>query len=400
MSPLGKRIKEGKVKSTRPDYMRSTLRKARTYLANDALQVARGREIADALFFRIKTPDATVAGTLTAKPLRQFLDESTVVEFLIDSIFRRGWLYTITGMTGAGKTGIAVSLALAIAAGKAIDNDHGIQQGTVLYIAGENADDVRGRFQAMLVRIQWPEEAINNIHVIDQSFLLEERLADLLQIIATVKPIAVFVDTDQAVSLHGDGEENSNNSRMKHAKNLRQLTRCESRPTILDLCHPNMSAKSDGLRPRGGSSFLNEIDGNVRCWRDEPNTTLASDFDKWRGVPFELTFRKEEIEVGSVVDQHGTKLKLPVYVPATDEQGTFDKFNAYSERLLLLRTMAKYPHMNQTALLQELGWKTKAGNPDKPKISRLMKRLREEDPALVGEHGGLTAAGKKAAKEF
>lgn len=400
MSSLGKRIKDGKRKSDRPDYRRTTLAKARTYLANERVQIAHGKEIADALFFRVQPPAATIAGTLTAKPLRQFLDEYTVAEFLVEDVFRRGWLYTITGTTGAGKTGVAVYLCLMIAAGASL-NGKLVQKGPVLYIAGENPDDVRGRFKAALQHLTWPPDTIDNVHIVDQSFLLKDRVADLNQLQSTLKPVTVFVDTDQAVSLSAEGNDNANNERMAHAKRLRQISGHETRPTVIDLCHPNITSSKgapDRLWPRGGSSFISEIDGNVRCYRDEPNTVLAYDLDKWRGMPFEMHFRKTEVEVQSYRNQHGKALTLPVFSLAPDTEVIRDGVNAYSDRMLLLRAMVQYPQANQIALLDVLQWKTKAGLPDKPKMSRLFKKLREEEPPLIGVNGGLTNAGKEAAR--
>lgn len=237
MSGLGKRDKA----TVNARYLNRTLTCARTRLANDAVQAAHGKEIADALFWRLTggavdasgaTRTDTVAGPLTAKPLGAFLREFEKIEFLIDDIYRRGWLYTITGMTGSGKTGIAVSLALCIASGVSVGK-HSTAKGVVLYIAGENPDDVRGRFMATLKSGQWGDDVLDQIHVIDQSFLLVERVRELEAIIDSLSPAVVIVDTDQAVSLGGDDDENSNGVRMKHAKNLRCLSRRPSRPTVL-----------------------------------------------------------------------------------------------------------------------------------------------------------------------
>lgn len=398
MSPLGKRLKDGRQKSTRRDYMRRTLTVARTHLANDALQIAHGQHIAEALFWAIRAAAATAVGTLTAKTLRQFLLEFEVIEFLIDDVYRRGWLYTITGKTGSGKTGVAVTISLYIASGMPI-GQYGVARGPVLYIAGENPDDVRGRFRAMITGYQWGDEVQDSIHVVDQSFLIEERIGDLEAIIEQLAPVAVIVDTDQAVSLSGDGEENSNNRRMQHAKILRRITRCQSRPTVIDLCHPNASATPDRLVPRGGSSFMNEIDGNTRCWRNESIMTLASDPDKFRGMPFELSFTKEEVELETVKDTKGRNIRMPVFMSATDNQVVLAGFAAYTDRQHLLKAMLAYPHMSQVGWLEQLGWKNGKGEPNKPKVSRMLKALREEDPPLVTQGNHLTPAGKKAAKD-
>lgn len=387
MSALGKRDK-----AKRWDYAGRTLAQAAQHLANDAAQAAHGKTLADSLFWR-----PTTAGTLTAKPLGVFLRESEAIEFVIDDVYRRGWLYTITGSTGSGKTGIAVSVALCVASGVSVGK-HPTQAGPVLYIAGENPDDVRGRFLATLQRGEWADDVLDKVHVIDQSFLLAERIDDMEAIIDTLNPVMIVVDTDQAVSLSGAESENDNGVRMKHAKTLRRLVRRPCRPTVLDLCHPNGAATKDNLVPRGGSSFLNEIDGNTRCWRDDTVTTLSSDPNKFRGTAFELGFRKEEVTLDELRDTKGRHIAMPVFIPADDQTLVMEHASQYTDRQRLLKVMHMYPHMNQLGWLDQLEWKTPSGEPNKPKISRMLKALRECDPPLVGPNNGLTKEGQKQAK--
>jgi hypothetical protein len=44
---------------------------------------------------------------------------------------------------------------------------------------------------------------------------------------------------------------------------MRSLTDLRGKPTVLVLCHPVKSATNDNLAPRGGGSFVAEIDGNL-----------------------------------------------------------------------------------------------------------------------------------------
>lgn len=83
-----------------------------------------------------------------------------------------------------------------------------------------------------------------------------------------------------------------------------------------------------------------------------------------------MHFRKTDVEVQSYRNQRGKALSLPVYSLAKDTEVMRDGINAYSDRMLLLRAMVTHPQANQTALLEVLGWKTKAGMPDKSKMSR------------------------------
>jgi len=44
---------------------------------------------------------------------------------------------------------------------------------------------------------------------------------------------------------------------------MRSLTELQGGPTVLVLCHPTKNATADNLIPRGGGSFIAEIDGNL-----------------------------------------------------------------------------------------------------------------------------------------
>ena len=66
-------------------------------------------------------------------------------EYLIDGIVQRRYFYSMTAQTGVGKTSIAMRWMAHVVAGRPI-GDKEVQQGEVLYFAGENPDDVRARW--------------------------------------------------------------------------------------------------------------------------------------------------------------------------------------------------------------------------------------------------------------
>ena len=246
--------------------------------------------------------EPTQRAQLRAKPLRQFLSEDAVVVFLIDDMLRQGWLYTVCGRTGAGKSGFGVLLTLLIASGGMLAGRQ-CQAGPVLYIAAENPDDVRHRFIVAIEIMCLDEEVIDRIQVVDKSFLLQQRISELKRIIDATGAAAVIVDTDQAVSLQSGANENDNVERIEHARRLRQLSNAASRPTVIDLCHPAGSA--DNLVPRGGSSFLNEIDGNIRISRNNSVVTIKTDPEKYRGGAVRVHAQVNVAPVGTCQGRKG-----------------------------------------------------------------------------------------------
>jgi hypothetical protein len=84
----------------------------------------------------------------TGKPLPliqtagQFVRAFTPPAYVVDAIIQRGFLYSLTGRTGHGKTAIMMLLAQCVARG-VVFHDREVKQGGVLVLAGENPDDVR-----------------------------------------------------------------------------------------------------------------------------------------------------------------------------------------------------------------------------------------------------------------
>jgi RecA-family ATPase len=69
-------------------------------------------------------------------------------EYLLDGILQKHYLYALTAPTGVGKTTWLLLLAALVALGLPMGK-HKIKQGNVCYFAGENPDDVLGRWRAL-----------------------------------------------------------------------------------------------------------------------------------------------------------------------------------------------------------------------------------------------------------
>lgn len=340
------------------------------------------------------------SAALVPKSLRAFVRERSVIDFLIDDLLRRGWLYSVTGNTGHGKTAIAVPVSLSVADALQICG-HQCQQGQVLYIAGENADDVRVRFVAALERMTVSTSALDRVHVIDQSFLLNERLVELCALIERLDVALVIVDTDQAVSLSGADDENSNGDRMAHAKQLRQLTRCSSFPTVIDLCHPRKGAQKDDFVPRGGSAFINEVDGNLRLWRDGEVAELFSDPNKFRGAPVSISFRSESVQTAAIKDTKDRMIPVPFFRPIDDHEAARTADAQWRDENRLLFFMNENPNGTQAQWAERCGWLSDDNKPRKDKVNRLLQALSRSPQIMVqkGRSGRwrLTSAGLKEA---
>jgi RecA-family ATPase len=92
-------------------------------------------------------------GASPPKPLPELLNVDEFMatfknpDYLIDGIIQRTRVHALTSITGHGKTAVALYLGCSIAIGRGIGNI-GVNQGEVVFLAGENPDDLCGRFHA------------------------------------------------------------------------------------------------------------------------------------------------------------------------------------------------------------------------------------------------------------
>ena len=75
----------------------------------------------------------------------EFVCDFRPPDYLIDGVVQRQFLYSMTGMTGHGKTCVVVRIAIHAALGLPLAG-HEIDKGKVLFFAGENPDDIRMRW--------------------------------------------------------------------------------------------------------------------------------------------------------------------------------------------------------------------------------------------------------------
>ena len=95
----------------------------------------------------INTGDLILSG-------REFVAGFIPPDYHVDGVLQKRFIYSLTAPTGAGKTAILMLLAVNTAMGKPI-GDHHVERGRVLYLAGENPDDIRMRW------MPWPSMSVS-----------------------------------------------------------------------------------------------------------------------------------------------------------------------------------------------------------------------------------------------
>jgi hypothetical protein len=329
-----------------------------------------------------------------------FLADFELPEYVLDGVILRGNLYSLTGKTGHGKTAIALAISLMLDLGREYLNGKPVKRGKVIYFAAENPDDVRMRVLLMLNRLGLKPEDLN-IEWVPGAFNLKEGLEEVEK--KAQDATLIIVDTGPAFLLQGGSdEENSNAQMLDFAKQLRALTQLESRPAVLALMHPIKSARcQEDLLPRGGGSFVAEVDGNLTLWAQGGGVAELHWTGKVRGPDFEpIPFVLEAGTCPALTDANGTEITSvwarmagPVEAGQRAEQQVTDEHN-------LMMAMKLNPTASMSQLAEYLGWRSKENQPQKSKVERILKRLAlHRLVEKLGSHWKLTNKGKAVLKQ-
>ena len=323
--------------------------------------------------------------------LNSLLQNHTAPEYLIDGLFKRGYLYAMTGLTASGKTAVALCLGMHVARSVPL-GDREVKGGRVMYFAGENPDDVTQRLFGMTDGL---DVSAINLVVVPYASRETAELA-IAELIGDRLPIAmVIVDTSTAY-FAGD-DENDNKDALDHAKWLRSIsTRLPGNPAILVCCHPVKNADESNMLPRGGSAFLNEVDGNLACIK-QGDFSVISQHGKYRDVDFPpIAFRRSVKYPEKLKSKSGKQMATIIAHVASEMAFAAAESETSVEDLRILEMLNNNPAMSLREIAEEMPWylKTKADGTspaDAKKASRRLKQLRHKK--LLDESNRLTEAG-------
>ena len=341
-----------------------------------------------------KAPDSLIVSS------KQFIENFVPPDYLIDGWLQRRYLYSFTALTGHGKTSVALRIMAHVAMGLPLCGRQ-VEQGKVLYLAGENPDDVRMRWIKLCEEMQldagmpevfWLDGVVR---LTDDSKLLRN---DLKNECMQHGPFALVVVDTSVVFFEGK-DENENVAALTHAKLLRDLTQLDGGPTVIVNCHPTKNAAADNLLPRGGSAFMNEIDGNLTGYNRE-NICEVHWQGKFRGVDFSpMSFLLTPGTSEKLKDSKGRPLWTVTARPLEqNEKATHEAAGARNENHVL-KALVVQPGSSIADIAKALGWLYANGDPDKSRVQRALKALADDGLAKKkGDHWEATKAGKNRLK--
>src|ERR1019366_3663442 len=139
----------------------------------------------------------------------QFASNFVPPDYLIDELLQRRFVYALTGMTGHGKTTVALLIAIYVALGLDLDNKE-VEQGKVLFFAGENPTDIRMRWIKLCEEMGKEPSEVDVIFISEAMPISDAAIRKRIDNEAAIHgPFSLIVVDTSAAYFKGDDENNN-----------------------------------------------------------------------------------------------------------------------------------------------------------------------------------------------
>jgi hypothetical protein len=292
--------------------------------------------------------------------------------YLLDGILQQRFIYSLTGRTGAGKTAIILLIAASVALGRSIGTRQA-HKGRVLYLAGENPDDIRMRWIAMAQNMDFDLDEID-VHFIAGTFKISAMIERIEAEAKKVGPFTLVIVDTSAAFFEGE-DENSNSQQGVHARRLRGLVSLPGKPSVIVATHPPKNASDDNMQPRGGGAFIAEMDGNL-CAINHDGIVELHWQGKFRGPDFApLSFQLRGVTHECLKDSLGRTIPTVVATHVSEDAQNEIEAAARGNENLVLAAYAEQPDASYAEQARTISWVTSKGDPEKMKVQRAVKKL-------------------------
>jgi len=324
-------------------------------------------------------------------------------DYLVDGLLQRRYVYSMTAPTGFGKTAIALRIAAHVALGIELAGME-VEQGYVLYFAGENPDDVRTRWIKQCEELGLDPDEMNVVFLPGTPPISNKEIRKRIDAEAAASGPFSLVIIDTSAAYFPCDDENSNAQLAAHARMMRSFVKLPGGPTILVTCHPVKNFDMDNLLPRGGGAFLNEMDGNLVCLKEPGSSVVTLDtHGKFRGPEFEpFSFQLVAGTSEKLKDTKGRLVSTITAEPITQDDKSALEDIGHDRQDQLLLVMKASTGLSLSELAERLGWTYKNGGPNTSLVHRMMLKLVKDRLVTKNrkKHYDLTKKGLAAAEEI
>ena len=336
---------------------------------------------------------------LFIKSSKEFVAGFVPLEYVVVGLLQRRFFYSLTGQTGAGKTAIMLLLSAHVALGRPFA-DRETKPVRVLYLAAENADDVRMRWIAFAQNVDFDVDAID-VFFVEGRFSLSKSLRLLRAEAERYGGEFGMVVVDTGPTFFEGKDENENKQLGDHARMLRSLINViPGGPCVVANCHPTKNAQPDQLIPRGGGAFLAEVDGNLTAAKTDSTVELHWQ-GKFRGPDFApMFFLVSTVTHQDLKDSDGRLIPTVIAEHISDQAQEDIAAAARQNENAVLAFIATNPTASQASIATAMGWKLYSGVPNRMKAGRCIKALIKAKLIKITRAGRykLTPEGEKALK--
>ena len=248
-----------------------------------------------------------------------YLRNMPPVEWLVDGLLTKHGFSVLYGEPGAGKSFLAIDMALSVAYGKAW-HDNPVQRGAVLYIAGEGVGGLGKRIKAWQAHHKLTADVPFYVLPTAVRFREPDDVERLLRTIDNLdtKFSAVFVDTVARALLGGD--ENSATD-MGLFVDACEIVKRHCECAVVAIHH---SGKDAARGMRGSTALLGAVDTSIKVSKLEETVTLATekqkDAEPMPDVAFTMTPVALIDDVSVVMTQADMPEKKPRSAKLTEPQ--------------------------------------------------------------------------------
>lgn len=275
------------------------------------------------------------------------------LRYLVDDLITMPAIIGVYGTTGHGKSFVVVDMACHIATGKPYCG-YKTKQGSVLYIAAEDASGIERRIAAWIkANPSYPLD--DALHLIAEPCLLPSQTNDLIECIATIPNLRLLIlDT---LNLTLEGNENDTTDMTAYMRAAKAISQSYPDLCVLIVHHAGKSGQDFA---RGSVAFKANLDVEFCVRMDAGIVTISNTKVKNAAEAKPLAFSFATVELNNWTKEDGSHIESAVLV-ATDTPVSSKILKPSGElqqrALTVLMALAQYQQNN----LKDAGYEGSAG---------------------------------------